>query len=86
MNPFVCEVTCDVCGEGGMATPDTDARRWDSRYSIQHNDPRVCANALARKARKLKEREAALEALEKQAAEPLPIHNPPVSTINFGED
>lgn len=84
MNPFVCEVVCTVCGEGGMATPDTCARSWDSRYSIRHSDPSVCADVLARKAEALKKREEALAA--KEQAAPLPIHQPSTPTINFEED
>lgn len=77
MNPFVCKVTCSVCGEPGMATPDVDAYSWDSRYSIAHSDPRVCSENLARKARQLKQREEALvkeqEALTAPEAKPQPV-------------
>ena len=67
MNPFVCEVYCDVCGEGGMATPHTAGKAWDARYSIRHSDPAVCAANLERKRERLERREAEVKAREEQA-------------------
>lgn len=65
MNPYVCEVTCEVCGDGGMATPRVAAAEWFG--GVRHADPAVCADNLRRKARKLEEREKALEQKEQES-------------------
>lgn len=62
MNPYVCEVSCEVCGEGGMATPRVAACAWT--VGVRHADPAVCADNLRIKARKLEEREKALKEKE----------------------
>ena len=60
MNPFICEVTCEVCGEPGMGTPQTAGRAWLAEYTIRHSDPAVCAANLARKKEELDRREVEL--------------------------
>ena len=63
MNPYVVPVVCDVCGGDGML----HARDVGSMYlgGIQHTDPRVCAEYLADKQRRLEAKEKELTEREK---------------------
>lgn len=65
MNPYQFEVTCDVCGEGGMGTSRCAAASWLEGCSVRHQDPGVCADNLARKKAALDRREAELTKKEK---------------------
>lgn len=58
MNPYVYEVSCEVCGGTGMARPCDAAAAWTT--GVHHSNPEVCAMYLEEKARKLAEREKAL--------------------------
>lgn len=51
MRIHIIPVTCDVCGEGGMSTPNDSAQQWFGGQMV-HTDPRVCAENLAAKRRK----------------------------------
>lgn len=61
MNPFVYEVTCDVCGEGGMSCEPSN---WDASVRTRHCDPQVCADNLQWQAEKMKRREEELKKKE----------------------
>lgn len=59
MNPYVCEVCCEVCGQPGIATPRVAAAAWT--VGVVHSNPAVCRDYLAEQARKLREREKVLD-------------------------
>lgn len=48
---------CDICGGEGMGTIRTAGAMWDRNSEVRHNDPRICASNLARRARELDQRE-----------------------------
>jgi hypothetical protein len=60
MNPFVFEIRCDICGEEGVATPDTVADHWTGGR-VRHTNPEVCARNLKRKKEELEEKEKKLD-------------------------
>jgi hypothetical protein len=57
MNPYVIEVHCDVCGEGGMATMNDAGNQWIGGQ-LRHTDPNVCAMNLKRRKEELDRRES----------------------------
>lgn len=66
MNPYWFTVIREVCGGGGAGTLETAGAQWKlgrHRWStVQHRDPRVCADNLARERRCLERERAELEA------------------------
>jgi hypothetical protein len=64
MNPNVCSVTCDVCGEEGLGNSRTLAAEWLSNERVCHADPRVCSYFLQRKRIALEKRERELRNLQ----------------------
>lgn len=59
MNPYVVEVVCDVCGEGGMCRPRDAAAQWYGE-GLRHTDPEVCARNLRRQRKRLEAEKAKL--------------------------
>jgi hypothetical protein len=64
MNLYRFKVHCNVCGGEGAASAETSAASWYEGSFIAHDDPRVCAENLARRKRELEQREAALKKKE----------------------
>ena len=60
MNPYICECTCDVCGEGGVTTISNQADRWLGG-TLSHSNPEVCARNLRRKKEELDKKEKELK-------------------------
>ena len=50
MNVYPYEVTCDICGGLGVASPSTNAASWQKDSIITHKDPRTCIVILRQKA------------------------------------